>query len=280
MKTILVLTDFTAHSKAAAKFAMALAQHYNSNILLYNAYYIPNAITIDAGMYQPYYGDYEEFEKESLNKLKNLAEELRSLADFNPDIKIPEIEWMNDLGKIGDTIGDLLERRDIWMVVMGDKSHILMNNLFSGSDTDNVIRNVSCPVLVVPEKAIFTPFNRIALASSSFDQHDIYALNFIFDLIKNSDAKINIVHVPEHLADAHKESITRVPSPVFDNRVSYCVVTNGNIDEALIKFVQEEKCDLIVLVHKRYKFFEGLFHKSVIKSMIGTHLIPTLVFNY
>ena len=280
MKTILVLTDFSEHSKYAAEYAMNAASYYKANILLYNAYYIPNAMTVDSGMYQPYYGDYEEFEKESILKLKVLAEELNNMTSVVEGGYFPEIEWMNDLGKVGDTIGELLLKKSIWMVIMGEKSNTAVNHFFTGSDSDQIIEHASSPVLLVPEKVKFNPFSIVTLASSSFDRDDIYAMNFISDLIVETNAEIRILHVDSEENESTKGGeVTKVPTNIFNKNISYYTLKNGNVEKALINYIQTEKSDLFVLVHKKHSFLEGLFHRSVIKRMTDNHKVPTLIFN-
>jgi nucleotide-binding universal stress UspA family protein len=278
MKTILVLVDFSEHSKNAAKYAFSAAQHYNANVLLYNAYYVPNTTVAEGGMYQQYYGDYSEFEKNSYKKLEELGQELSAAADSGQP-GVPKIAYSNDLGRIGDTIKELLLKNDIWFVVMGEKRGVFWEDLLAGSNSASILRNALCPVLLVPDHVKFSPFNLVTLAVSSFGQEEISALNFITHLLAGREAEIRIVHVtgtPSPAAISITEKLNT--ENIFIENISFYTIKGKDIEEVLEDYVKKEQSDLLVLVRKEHELVEGLLHKSVTRKLIANHQVPSLVF--
>jgi len=279
MKTILVLVDFSERSKNAATYAFAAAIHYKANILLYNAYYVLNTVGTEGGgsPLSQYYSTYEEYENQSMRKLKKLGEEL-SLSFDKKTAKLPQIDYLNDLGRVGDNITEVLKQREIWFAVMGEKRNIFLDNLLAGSDSANILRNATCPVLLIPEKVRFSPFSLITLASSSVDEHELSALNFVTELTDGTEAEIRIVHVISQ-NESSNTSAQKINTEIFNKNISYYTIKGKDIGTTLMEYIKRERSYLIVLVRKEYDFFESLFHSSITKKIIDNHLAPSLIYN-
>ena len=153
MKTILVLTDFTRRSEHAAEFALEIAFKIRGEILLYNAFYAPQVVSLESGVY-PYYEDYSAIEQECLHEMEKIVRKLGKKFTTQHGVPPPPIRLLNEPGKLGDKVHEITMRKDIWMIVMGDKSKEgPVSRFIFGSNSNAVIDNASCPVLLIPEKA-------------------------------------------------------------------------------------------------------------------------------
>ena len=73
MKTILVPTDFSEKSDRAAAYGLGLAAALGTDLLLYNAFYIPHAEMTGTGMSPPFLVDYDLYERLSTSSLQKQA---------------------------------------------------------------------------------------------------------------------------------------------------------------------------------------------------------------
>lgn len=283
MKTILLLTDFSEKSQNAAEFAWQLASNVNANLIFYNAYYVPQG-TVFAGIYTSYYSDFTGFKKESMKKLKFQAEKVKEKFAHTKAKHIPQIKCENEIGDLGNNIHSYLEKKNIWMIIMGDKrADGFLNHLIYTSDTREVISNAKCPIMLVPQNAEFTGFKKLVFTSAEFDQNDLKTLGFLAELADPFKSEIIVTHVsPKHKKE---EELDKMPKDIYAawsemkyKKLSFHEMKSEDVTEAIMKYAHLEDIDLITLIHKKYPFFEDLFHTSTTKKMLDYHKIPLLVF--
>ena len=284
MKTILVLTDFSAKSKHAADVAWKIAQQVKANLLLYNVCYIPDSKAVVAGYGGRYYDNYSIYNEAASLNLQALAGQLiRRNWDENVEFN-PTVRCTHDVGVLKDKIKEVQQREDIWMVVMGDRSDgTNFQKLIKGSDSDEVIERAQCPVLLVPEKSTLTSIRRIVFATDVFSGADLRALNFVSSLAEPFKADITVAHINlDELGESVDAVKTKVEKAMKED-ISYSAITYTEIQadevpKTLLQFACNVSSDIVTLVHKKYPFFEELFHVSTTKKVLDYHLLPLLVF--
>src|SRR6476659_216936 len=120
MKTVLVLTDFSALAENAALYAVRFAQQIKAKLLLYNAFGTPDKIGIASqGLAWPI--DYADEQKESEEALKDLRVKLTlEIKTHLPDEDFyPEIAIANDYGVLSELIETVVFKKSIGLIVMG-----------------------------------------------------------------------------------------------------------------------------------------------------------------
>lgn len=144
MKTILVPIDFSGVTDAAIRSASALARAFESDlVLLHVGAPDPDFVGYDPG--PPSVRDYvaEQF-----------REEHSQLQGLKHAIDLPE-ERVTALLIQGITAEKILEeakRMGADLIVMGSHGHGALHNLLVGSVTEGVLKEATCPVLVVPAR--------------------------------------------------------------------------------------------------------------------------------
>lgn len=283
MKTILVLTDFSEKSFNAAEYACHLAIAYNAEVLLFNAFEVPQAIAVEGGVFPPYFDDYTIYEKKSADKLRSMADKLKSKFEVE-EAEIPVVSFKNGLGSPGENFRLLQEKKNIWLTIIGDRSSdSFFSQLVFGSDSGQVISKAACPVLIVPEKAFYKGFRELSLACSSFDKDDLNALRFLSELAEPQNSQIVVTHVvakeaAEADVEAGLEDFNAERSAVIYPRVSYYTIREDDVTRGLQNFVRLAEVELLALVNKKHPFYERLFAENKIKKMIEYHKVPLLIF--
>ncbi len=283
MKTILLLTDFSEKSEQAAEFAYQVAANANANLIFFNTYFIPQG-SVFAGMYSTEFADYSDFQDESMNKLRVLAEKVKHKYSYLELPQVPIIHCENEIGNLSENVKEFLEKREIWMIIMGSKrTDGILNHFIVGSDTKMVIETANCPVLLISEKTEFKDLKKIAFASAGFDEEDFKALNFIADLANPSNAEIIITHIS---TKNKKEKVNlEIPREIYISwsemkykNVSFHDIKSDEVSESIKKFSLIENVDMITLIYRKHTFFELLFSESTIRKMLKFDVVPLLIF--
>lgn len=281
MKTILVLTDFSARAEHAAEYAMHIAVKIHAKIILYNSFFVPQIIPVTASAY-PYYEDVSIIEKENLLQLEKTAERLKKKFQKANKIAPPEIQVKNGAGNLAENVRDLAKTKKFWMILMGDKSQEEgINRFIFGSDTHTLIDEAVCPILFIPEKLKLKPIKKIAFATD-FQESEHKSMSFLKELAEIWKSEILVIHVlSEDISAEEKvkkyDSYKRITSKIHFPNISYTDVRADDISLALETFSKKETIDILAMLHKKRSFMGQLLHKSVTKEMLNYHSIPLLV---
>ena len=177
----------------------------------------------------------------------------------------------------GDVCSEILRQaidRKADLIVMGTHGHTGLRHVLLGSVTEKIIRNASCPVLVVPPhaadagSAAAAVFKRIVHATD-FSKASSAALTCALALAKEADARLTLLHAiefPQALHDiplprgsevdhqhalAEAEYLRRLRALVPAQARMYCTVaarvSEGKPARAILRVADEEQADLIVL---------------------------------
>lgn len=285
MKTILVLTDFSIRAQYAAEFAMQLAIKLEADILLCNAMDIVDAGPIAEPLAWPVVGQME-LKQDSLVELKNIGASLTALIPTESDSVVyrPAISYMNDFGKLSDVARKVLSEKSIDMIVMGaHKSSGLARFLF-GSHTHELLDNINCPVLLIPECLPYKIIRSVAYATD-LTFSDLKVIDYLSSISLAFNAEIFVSHIsPYGTSELNPDNVIQHPAceklKANHPKVYYTSIKGANVTKKLLEITGSGNADLLVLVHKRYTFFEGLFHASVSKQLASNARVPLLILPY
>ncbi|MEJ6979220.1 universal stress protein [Pedobacter sp. P351] len=281
MKTILLLTDFSVRAQYAAEYAMRIAVQVKANLLLCHSMEIIENDPMAEQMTWPI-ANHLALQQESLAGLKEIARQLEQniLADkIETDFK-PVITCINDFGKLSVVTANIIEEKKVDLIIMGShKSNGLARFLF-GSHTHDILDNINCPVLLVPESLKFKGIRSIAYATD-LTFSDLKVINFLSKIAIPCNARILVSHIsPFGISETDSENTKHSIQDLLSQeepKIVYASIKGVNIPKRLIEISGSGKADLLALVHKQYGFFEGLFHSSVSKQMANSSKIPLLI---
>lgn len=274
MKNILVLTDFSDMAKSAAMYAMSLATNMKANITLCHALEITEQLTYPLA-------DHLVLRNQAMKRLKEVSIHLKELNTGSDGFK-PTITYINDLDMLPEVVNKVIQSNAIDLAVIGAQKSNNISKFFFGSHTDDILDNLSCPVLIVPKNAAFEPVQNIFYATDlTFDNSKV--IEFLAKMAKPFDAGISINH------------ISPLELPIFDEEVNYYVdqssgerhlniyyttIKGDNVPDSIKKAAEKRNVNILAVVHKRYQFFEGLFHSSISKHLAQSTNVPLLVLPY
>jgi len=146
IQKVLVGCDFSADSLLALKYALSLAQEFQSELHL--------AHVIEPPIYKSLF-------KQEVKPSEDLRESLREPLDAMLNKMIPEEarHWCRHettllAGQPHEELTRYARVNEMDLIVLGIRGHSLVESLLVGSTTDRVIRQAHCPVLSVRPMAV------------------------------------------------------------------------------------------------------------------------------
>jgi len=276
MKTILVPTDFSATAKNAARFAIELAKQIQAQkIILYNTYQSGFSVVADPMI--PALGalDLEAIKEGSSEALDNFKAELIDYA--NDSISL---ETVSEFALLTDGIIELAKTQKVDLIVMGITGGGALQENFFGSNTINVAKHINIPVLIIPQKARYTKFDKVLFACDFHKVVESTPVKPIKQLLELTNAKLFVLHVDnsskEILPDIKFESLM-LDTLFAGYSPEYHFADNGDFTERINEFVVEKKIDLIITIPKKHGLFDNIFKRSHTKMLAFHSHVPLMV---
>ena len=263
MLRILLPTDFSSNAMHAANYAVQLFGRTEATYILMHAQYDPG-----------YVG---EMRYSMGPELLEAAEEGLALTAkrFAETTGATSVESHLLFGILNVVVEEFVREKGADVVVMG-KSGETGSALF-GSNTADVIRSSSVPVVAVPDMASLDPLHRILLAA---DQNEVVPANFALlrTIALRHQAEVLVTHVEMEVpaGTAHWSEGLYVLA-LQDVPLTFLEGFGHDIADGLERTANKRKAGMIAILHRHLGFFDRLFHRSLAKEMaLGTEL-PLLV---
>jgi nucleotide-binding universal stress UspA family protein len=273
MKTIIVPTDFSATAYNAATYALEMAaQIGTTRVLLYHAYELIVPIPdLPSSLPQV---DPSELRQVSLEGLAKMKQDLQALV---PVGAVLETRAENNL--LAANIDDVAKEEMADIIVMGITGSGKLEEILVGSNTIDVVKNTSFPVIIVPAETTFKPVNKILFAcdlKKVSTNTPIAPLRNLLDIFGAELHVLNIDREGKGLgADIPLESL------MLDNLLTgykpvYHFIDHDNIVEGIMEFADKVEADLILTIPRKHGLFDGLFRRSRTAKLAFHTRIPML----
>ncbi len=264
MQKILVPTDFSDCARQALDYAVAIANRFGSEIMLYHVFKMRvtsrSFVNVDSML-----------KEEAEERIEQIIEEVK------PDLS--DGASISGVAMKGGIVMSIAHRAEIGLydlIVMGTEGTSEIVDLIMGSTAVGVIEEVSCPVLAVPQAAPYDGIESIVFAIDEKGVRDPKILKPLVDLSEVFDIPIKIYHKanPNHPVDV-EELVGRL----FENipHLFFYETTEHNTTESILEYARQEKADLVCLIRKKRDFLEKLFHTSVTRENVMRSHVPMLV---
>jgi K+-sensing histidine kinase KdpD len=160
---------------------------------------------------------------------------------------------------------------------MGTQGSGAIERVLFGSNTVAAMKHLSWPLIVVPAEAKYTRIRKIGLACDMKDVTDATPIQEIRSLTKEFGATLDVIHI--NTGDDNKYGPEIVSESgllqelLYELNPKYHFLDHDNIEEGLSSFAETNKLDLLIVVPKKHKVIQSLFHKSHAKKLVlHTHL--------
>jgi len=257
IKKILCPVDFSEFSIRAYRHALSLAEHYDADLV---AMHVVELWKYPYADYAASSGDYANFrqalDKGGKEKLREFVKKY-SHEKIKPELAICE-------GRAPDSILAFAKEQKVDGIVMGTHGRRGFDRLMLGSATDRVIREASCPVIVVckPTREAMAHEHHVhhlhrVLLCTDFSENAERALEYAISVTEEYDAELTLLHVVEDvqssvrqeqaMAKAAKQLDTLIPAEKRKTLKVQTAVRTGKPYQRIIEYAEEASPDLIAM---------------------------------
>ncbi|MGA3089600.1 MAG: universal stress protein [Terriglobales bacterium] len=192
LKNVLFATDFSPCSNAALPYVLAVTRRYGA--CLYAAHVVPSMsemLLMSPESWPAAIEAEEETVRAHLDKLEKQFE------------GIPH-QLLTPRGKAAGALTQIIEDRDIDLLVLGTHGRSGLGKLVLGSVAEEIFRRAACPVLSIGPHVSSTPDTEIRFQHivfpTDFSEESLAALPRALSLAEQDQAQLTLVHVVAHPA--------------------------------------------------------------------------------
>ncbi|HEY5371344.1 MAG TPA: universal stress protein [Hanamia sp.] len=266
MKNIIVPVDFSDTSVNAAKYAIEMAKNIpDAAITLYHVY---SKISISALTSK------DENSRQMITEaeLKTLRNKLESGFE--------NISCVAESGSLVESLAEYALGNHSDLVVMGITGSSKLTQVFMGTNTLNVIRNISCPVMIIPPDAKYTGMKKVVLTSDFQDVSrttPFASIKKVLDLFK---PKLDILNVDsEHFVELTPEF--KIEKGAMEDKLGsydpeFSFLRAYDFLEGISSFVELRNIDAIITVPHKHTLFNQFFVTSTTKKLAYHSTVPII----
>ena len=191
-----------------------------------------------------------------------------------------KFHMVSECGSLIDIMSDIVDKRDIDIVIMGTKGGTDSSIGIYGSQTVLAIENIrNCPVMAIPSKARFKEIKEIVFPTSyslHYKRHDFRMLVDISKITKAAIRVLNVLDNDKRLDEDQLNNKNRLNDYFEGLEYSFHTVNNKNVQIAVNDFVERRGSGMVVFINKRHNFFRNLLSKTMAKNLGYHSVVPVL----
>jgi nucleotide-binding universal stress UspA family protein len=270
MKTFIVPTDFSPEAENALEYACVVAGVLHARLIIFNSYSFPvhasNARLSAASM--------ESLEEHNKELLQERAARLSAQCDI-------EISYEYGLMvEVSEELDKIVEKYQGDMVIMGMAPKSLAQELF-GNTTTSVIMKQKYPVLAVPLGSRYTGLKKILFACDDLEKVPKNILARIREIAGLLEAEVEVFHVRAKSKSWGASVTAPASSRVIDEGLEgisyyYKNVESDAVIAAIEKEIKSMQADLLIMMPRKYGFWDSFAHRSKTRIMASNNDVPLL----
>lgn len=267
MKNFLVPIDFSDTSFNAAKYAIGLTKNISgARVILYHVFSRISFATLSA--------------KEEGSRQKVSESALREVATKLGVEDNDQVSIVAEEGSFVDNIKDFVMGNYIDMVIMGITGSSKITQVFMGTNTLNVIRNISCAVMIIPAEASFNGFRHGVFISDFQDVARTTPFAMLQDVLDTFKPELDILNVDsEHFVELTQEF--KIERSAMEDKLGkynpkFSFLRAYDFLDGINSYVETKNIDVIISVPRKHSFLSQLFKTSHTKKLAYHSTVPIL----
>ena len=276
-RKILLPTDFSKNAWHAITYAIELYKKDSCNFYILNVFSATGNVIDSLINMEPGSEFYESAKSDSDTELAKVLDMIAFRDSKNPKHHFDAISTFNN---VVEAIKNIVEEKDIDMVIMGTKGKTASRKKVFGSVAIDVMEKVrNCPIIVVPEFAKHNLPKEIVFPTSFKTHFKIRELNYLIDLAKKCNAVIRVLHISTEDKLSEKQlSNKKLLEEYFESVAhTFHTLTHMDIPTAINCFVQSRDSDMIAFINKKHAFFSSVLTQPLVKEIGYDTKVPLLV---
>jgi nucleotide-binding universal stress UspA family protein len=259
MKSILVPISSFENGLAPLTYAIDFAAQTNSKIYILKTYG-PNLIS---GSIKTVGSLLEEEAKKEIKALVKAV-----------DTKNVEIIATVVKGSLYENILAMSKSVTIDLIISASNRISKDETIFIGKITGSIIRQIDCPILVVPPNYVFQPIKSVLMAIKSGVIKREGILDPLISLLDSFQAKLDLLQV---ITPKFKDEDMQI-DPKLQALVSNSTSTeNATIYQGVLEHLNAHKPNMLCVIKRKRGFFSKLWEQDSIKKIDFESRIPLLI---
>ena len=276
MKKILLPTDFSDNAWNAIFTAVKLYASVKCKFLILHAYE-PKAMNMLGKKSQQRLGViYDSLEKYSAQELDKILIYLNK-NHTNPNHSFKTI---SKSGTLEECIKELVSSGDLDLIVMGTQGATGAKEIFLGSNTVKVLKQLkNSTVMVVPKDYNFQQLKTLVFPTDYTRMYQKFELFPMTEMAKLWKATIKVIHV---VVEFELSTVQKSNMKILEERLAgtdYClneVAFEANVESSVEQYVTEIRADLLSMLRRQHSFWEKIIGEPVIKKIALHSKVPVL----
>lgn len=275
MRRILVPTDFSENAWNAIKYGIELLQD-KCSIYLLHVNPIPvysgagSSVTSTSRML----ADSMVFENKRC--MEKLIVRLRALPSYNRHTFIT----LTHTDYFVDCIKREVQEKNIDLMIMGTKGASGLRKVAMGTNTGAVITKVKCPVLAIPQNAVYRKPKEVAFPTDFQIGYDIRVLDDLLKILTLTAASLRILHISkngEELSEQQNQNKDFLHDYFREVDHSFHFLKGTRLEQAVQCFADSRDIDMVAMVAKNLNFVQRILFRPAIEEISYHTSIPFLV---
>ena len=255
----------------AVYYAADMACVINTDLALIHVCPIP--VVLSEVPVPPY--TLEELVDDAKEKMKPLKEEI-----INRTGKIIKINTVVKTGELVSGINNYCDTLDTYAVIRGIEDSGAFNRFIFGSKTISAIRQLTWPVIAVPQDAKFTSLAKIGLACDFRKVIETIPVNEIKRLANNFNAELHVLHVSPQSEDSFSKVTTEesvwLHEILEELHPQYHFINDTDIEKGIAEFSEKNNLDLLITIPKKHNMASKIFQHSHSQKLVLHSHVPVM----
>lgn len=271
MNNILIPTDFSDCASAASDYAIKLARLANARL-----HFVHFQSTPVEWIKVP-----KEEEGKHPETVKAIGHSKLALSEWisKAEHKGVKAERFLIFDADNNQLTDYIKKHNYDLIIMGSHGSNGMFEKMMGSNTQQVLRNVEVPLLII-KASVPDPVKRILFVSDFTDisKDSFLSLTHLADVLESS-IELLFVNTPDNFK-ASKEVLENMNAVTAHSRRKEKGVKNvvdaASIEDGIRDFIAKRPVDIIAICTHGKGDFRQLFSPSIAEKVVGFSELPVL----
>ncbi|MCC8134011.1 MAG: universal stress protein [Tannerellaceae bacterium] len=286
-KKVLIPVDFSDYSLKACEIGFNYAVQIGAEVMIMHAYYAPYfPMAVPMGDTLAYQIDDGRELGVVLNRVRADMDNIYNYINQKIALgELPKIKYHHILreGLPEEEIIAFAKEYNPSLIVMGTRGNSQKDLDLIGSVTGEVIDHNRIPVLAIPENMPFkdlTEMKNVGFATS-FVQQDLVTFDVFMRFLRPFNVNIHLFNISTTHDQWNEIRLTGIQEYLKkqypDADISYTVLDDGDLLQAIDTFIHSKQIDLVALSAKRRNIIARIFNPSIARRMLFHSETPLLV---
>ena len=265
MKKILCPTDFSETANQAIAYAAMIAKKAEAELTLFNV--------------QSIFALHDEEASPAIETIRERLEEQK-----NQVVKVFNIACRIEVLPSDKNLTDIISQhaKGFDLIVMGTNGADDNYELFFGSRSYQIAKEVSVPVLLIPTGCTYRDIYTIGFALE-YELGQELPMKQLATFASLLEAKVTVLQVKstykreEELNAEQIQARTKMLYNLMD--LEFDTIFSDEVSDSINGYIEKNNINVLALCSIHYNFIKTIFHSSVIKALSSTAGYPIFIFH-